>query len=773
MSTTFAARLASDEGRDLRKYVTIEGVRAILQDGDEDVPAALIASSRTRVRCITALEQDRRELDMVARRAKGGGLRLRLVDDDSHTLRSLFAMRKRRATFITGHLSAAATTITVKNTAGFPVAGDFWVGGECISYTSKTGTSFVDCTRGAYGTRARALRGGTNNGQAVYSAPPSWMGRVVTLKGYFREHDGSDPTSTDMQATLGTFELDAPPQYLGGDEWELSAVDRVDGFLRKGLYVGVEPTTYAGLITIPPVSTGTGSSADMYVSDTDRLKLVGTTANTSPGDYAFVRLDGVAQSFNLLVRVTDTDSGEVAVPPFDAVMTANYLPDLNRSLPWILNDEGHGTLRSFTSARAVAYLHERADRVALKALSSRSGNGANGSYDVLLGRNAELASDDADPDLLAWRMGAAITLADIDTTAFETVGKRHDWWYLISEPTTVGDFLRDFCLATDSFVCTNVAGQLTVQSMSDSLGTSIATTIDADDVVGLAPIKASYDEENVYPNIVLDCAYDARTEKFNERVALHDNELAERYPQRDRTLEIKSKAMFISGLWTDEFWIAVPGVPLAEAHARLRRYQSDEGGRGALYLDVRVHLDHALLDLGDLVTLTLSDIPDMEGSTISARRCRVVSTLTDWREGTVDLRLQVLRGPKLISPAAIIDSVAGNVLTLKGVHPEMGATGGLSFGSNNNVIIWDVDGNQSFATTLTAAGATTVTLNALPGAFTIEDDVDFITMGVASTNDTNITQNGYTPATDFIFQVDDDEYDYEADLTGNGESRWR
>jgi hypothetical protein len=68
MSTTFAARLASDEGRDLRKYVTIEGVRAILQDGDEDVPAALIASSRTRVRCITALEQDRRELDMVARR---------------------------------------------------------------------------------------------------------------------------------------------------------------------------------------------------------------------------------------------------------------------------------------------------------------------------------------------------------------------------------------------------------------------------------------------------------------------------------------------------------------------------------------------------------------------------------------------------------------------------------------------------------------------------------------------------------------------------------
>src|SRR3990167_302125 len=107
MTVTFATRLAGDDGRNLRKYVTIEGVKYVFQDGDVDVPSALLSSTYTRLKNIVALEQDRRELDMVARRAKGGGLRLRLLDDDDHTLRALFTMRKRRTTFICANETAA------------------------------------------------------------------------------------------------------------------------------------------------------------------------------------------------------------------------------------------------------------------------------------------------------------------------------------------------------------------------------------------------------------------------------------------------------------------------------------------------------------------------------------------------------------------------------------------------------------------------------------------------------------------------------------------
>lgn len=757
----------------MRKYVTIEGVRHILQDGDSDVPSALIASTRTRVQCIQTLEQGRRELDMVARKAKGGGLRLRLVDDDSHTLRSIFTMRKRRATFISANVAAGGTTITVKNTSLFPSAGDLWVAGECISYTGKTATTFTGCTRGAYGTRARALRGGTNNGQAVYVSPPSWIGRIVTLKGYFLEYDGGDPTSTDMQETLGTFELDAPPQYIGGDVWELSAVDRIDGYLKKGLYVGVQPTTSSSLLQIPPSQSS--SSATILLTNAERLSLFGSDTDSDPGDYAWVRLDGIMGMFNMLVRATDLDTGATVAAQWDAEVEVDYAPELNRSLEWVAPPGVDRTdLSAFTSARPVAYLREKASSIALKVLTSRTGGAANGANDVLLGRNAETSAD-TEPDLLAWRIGAAITAADVDTASFSAVGARTDWFYLVDEPTTVGDFLHDFCLCTDSFVCTNTAGQLSVKSMSDSKSNVIASTITSADVHGTTAVKASYDEENVFPNIQLECSYDSRTGIFWDTIESHDNEMAERFPQRDKALKIKSKSIMVAGLWADDFWIEVPSIPIEEVRARLRRYQCDEGGRGAIYLEVRVHLDHALLDIGDIVTVTAADVPDMEGATISAKRARIVGILPDWAGDAVDLKLQILRGPKLISPAAIIDSVAGNVLNLHNTAPEMGSggAGGLSFGIGNHVIIWDVSGNQSFATTLVDASAGNVELAALPGAFTIQDDVDFITMGVASTNDTNTTQNGYTPSSDFIFQVDDDETDYEADLTGNGESRWR
>ena len=133
MTVTFATRLAGDDGRNLRKYVTIEGVKYVFQDGDVDVPSALLSSTYTRLKNIVALEQDRRELDMVARRAKGGGLRLRLLDDDDHTLRALFTMRKRRTTFIGANETAAGDgTITVGATTDLHPSSHLLVCAECI-----------------------------------------------------------------------------------------------------------------------------------------------------------------------------------------------------------------------------------------------------------------------------------------------------------------------------------------------------------------------------------------------------------------------------------------------------------------------------------------------------------------------------------------------------------------------------------------------------------------------------------------------------------------
>ena len=815
--TTFTDRLAGEGRRNLRQFVTIEGVDEVFCD--ERVPDALLTSTRTRVPCIQALTQDRRELDMVERRAKGGGIRLRLQDDADHTLRALFSMRKRRTTFIAANVSNSAVTITVKSTSAFAAAGDFWCGAECIIYTGKTSTTFTGCTRGAYGTTARAMRGGSTNGQAVYDAPPSWIGRKITLKGYFVDDFATDAVvtgtgttvtetfetswtiplengitttaagiaSTTTADTLGTFEVDSPPQYLGDDSWEISGIDRIDNYLKRAVYSGVEnKDVSAGRLRVYQVLTsGDNQGASIYMTDDAMIGLLGTaTVGASLGSHAFVLMDiatlsGLSDNDGAtLMRATSIESTTSS----DGRHKVFFNPeiDLNRHFDRNIGERAGVPLSGGTGtegppeylisdARAVAYLREKADTLALKVLTSDDGDGGNGTSDVLLGRDTSAVSDTG-VDVAGWRIGANIKQADIDTASLATVGQSVEWFYFVAEPTTVGDFMRDFCLATESFILTNLAGSLSVKSMTDGPSSISSMTIDASQVIGKA--KCTYDESNVFPHVIIKYGYDPIAQEFTAHQELQDSELIERYPSNDATLTIESKSIY--GHVRSLPWLRVPITPAGDIQRMARRYQCEESGRGALYIEVTVHLDAAMLNLGDIVTMTLADVPDMEGSTISSRRARVVSHCTNWNEGTVDLRLQLLRPPKRISPAAIISSTASldTVLTLSASPPEAGAVAGSMFGVGSNVIIWDVSGNVSHTTTVTAATATTVTIAAAP-AFTIQAAVDFITMGAAGESDTDVTQNGFTPLTDFIFQVNDDEREFESGVPLAGESRWR
>lgn len=56
------------------------------------------------------------------------------------------------ATTVSGSHNAGATTLTVVSTADYPPSGTLNIGGELITYTGKTGTTFTGLTRGAFGT---------------------------------------------------------------------------------------------------------------------------------------------------------------------------------------------------------------------------------------------------------------------------------------------------------------------------------------------------------------------------------------------------------------------------------------------------------------------------------------------------------------------------------------------------------------------------------------------------------------------------------------------
>ena len=57
-------------------------------------------------------------------------------------------------TQLNGAISNSATTIVVDSTTGFGATGTIAIDSELITYTSKTGTQFAGCTRGALGTTA-------------------------------------------------------------------------------------------------------------------------------------------------------------------------------------------------------------------------------------------------------------------------------------------------------------------------------------------------------------------------------------------------------------------------------------------------------------------------------------------------------------------------------------------------------------------------------------------------------------------------------------------
>jgi hypothetical protein len=68
--------------------------------------------------------------------------------------------------YLTAALTAAATTVTVNSTAGFPGSGRITIDAEQINYTGTTATTFTGCTRAQGGTTAAAHL----SGNAVYPA---------------------------------------------------------------------------------------------------------------------------------------------------------------------------------------------------------------------------------------------------------------------------------------------------------------------------------------------------------------------------------------------------------------------------------------------------------------------------------------------------------------------------------------------------------------------------------------------------------------------------
>lgn len=732
--TDFDEILAAEGGRKLRLMFTIDGVDRVFQESSTTEPYALFSVNRLKV--IQSIEVGESSIDLERRRMVGGSMRAVLVDDG--TLDALFASRTRSLTHVTSTASTAATTINVQTTSGFPSSGVIHIGAETIAYAAITATSFTTCTRAQFGTQAQTHYGDTERGAKVFAQPPSWVGRRVRLQAYF-ETDSPDRDALSSPYDVDTFRLEEAPVYLGNDRWELRCSHLSDEVAARQLGVGLRKVD---AVAIRPEFNNTTSQLEWRTRGAVNL-FPSSTTGYYPTSVAVTYDDGSGELLRFQGKAGASVDGDIIATDLTGLLAPG-------SAITAASDARAGRVFPQTFEHWAILGGGNIGQLACFALASVLGDGANGANDVLPGcvrASAGQAGDEA-------RFGAGIRAAELDDSAFVSVANQvvPAWSFVIKDQVSVEDFLSDWCLAAEAFWFVNRTGLLTVQTVAEQR-VAVARTLSANDVIGEPLLEVT--EDDIYPRATMRLSLSPWSGDYLDSVTMIDEEMAARHVNREDVLTIESRGLCISPAGTNR-----PTCSRTDIEMLMRRRMVNDG-RGRLFITMDAPITCLTLDLGDIVSIGFTGLPDYEGGDLNGRRARIVARRPDLERGVVRLRLQVLETLYAIAPAAIISSVVGNTLNLRTVGPEVAsASPGNMFAAGWTIELCRASGGTATATILSVT-ATSVTLTAAPPAGIVAG-ADFIRAAYSAT--TTASVDGYIPS----------EFTYQQQATGGPPTtRWR
>lgn len=720
----------TDAHADLVLALRIEGVPVALVE--RAVPAAVAAalSGYTQYVGITRVEEGEATLDMDERRELAATLQIELLDDDAKTLAGLFAINKRRLTFLTADATAAATTLTLFSTTGLVGGQTIYTDGETITVgTVASGTSLTGCTRGASGSTAAPLFGATAGFEdSVYTAPPAWRGRRAYLYGYTLRADGGG-----SEELLGTWIIDEPPRHTGDMMWSLALASCAQEFYERSIGVGLTPAKVtADSYRYQYSVTGTTGVFKYQVDNASSFR-----ASANWDTYAIIKW----QDLGLIVKVASVDT------------LANTLE--------IYEDPRFGTPRVQAALRGESRRDSRAGdgmqlapftavgsspQSMLYILLSKEGLGVTSTYDRLPGR-LPTASDPG------WRFGAGFAVAEVDVAAWEAIATARPQCIMIDREQRLSDVLREWCQLNGTATRVTADGKLSPFILSTPRVSS-TTTLGPDSLVPDSKIEVVADEESIAPIATIRCDYTPVEGDFRAELNLVDTSTAKRYQRIQKRAEYEfrsigvSDATLLRGTGFAPFRHAGT-LTVGEIQRIAVDMQRGDNGLARRYLSVSLTMAHLGLRIGDVITLSglpdaFSTLPDMRGSTLDGARCRVVSRRPRYDAGRVDVRLLVLDPLLVVSPAAVISSVVGTTLTLATTGDEVsGASPANDFYAGLAVRIYDISGAVYHSTTVTGiVSGTQLTINAAP-AFVIAGGVDYIVADPAATATNGTTTSGY------------------------------
>jgi hypothetical protein len=653
--SALTTRLTSLSSKSAVVVVSIDGVPLDLTASfTGSAPAAPRLDGRG---LLVSVEESRTILDRQQRMQVGGGATI-VVQDRNNLLRSLFAVRSFRSTYITTFRNKTDTTLFVADTTTLPSSGVVYVGSETIQYTGKTGTTLTGCTRGAFGSKAQAHRGGAETGNGVYTVPPSWFGRRVRLSVQFLDDDGRPDASFGTEA-LATFRLEAGAIDKGRGRWELRCSHLSDEVTKRKLGTGIRDLDGAFVIE-PETTTGGADALAIWLPANTVLPtsaviptlLVVRTKSGSRG--ATVTLDGVLYDgegvfvHEILETSTVPGSGQLVV-----MVSPTSQSDERFGLGYLVGTLGQRPTTD--KARQICVLNSAAPSL-LRALTSRIGDGANGIYDALPGVEATVQGGPV------VRFGAGIEASEVDTASVVAASANAAGWsWVIDEEIPVGELLRDFCRASNTAAVFNAAGQLTFTPMLDQRVGASATIAEAD-VIG--DIETTVDEGAVYSRVRLECNYDPVDGESEGTFDIIDEEIAETYGDSENTLVIESRDLVVEPVAkTGDGTLIRPATQFSELLPVFRRTMLDGRG-GALLLSFRASAKHLDRQLGDFVALSMPSVSDYRGGSLAVSQGRIVERQPDWQSMTIELTVLVTERLFHFAPFAVVDSDTSGTVKL-------------------------------------------------------------------------------------------------------------
>lgn len=691
-------------------------------------------------------EQEVRPLDA---ESSVGQFQFQLQLDDAGTVLPLIGNGARRdgMVVLSGDLDATSAVGTINFTgsaAAFPASGVLYLGRETFTYTGKGASSFTGCARGAYALPGHEARQAHTSGDLISAYPRFLATRRVA---WYCTLNGLDADRVNLwSGTMRTAKLMA-----GAAGVELTA-ESLDGDLKVTVFTN-QRTAKLGVGLAGPDGGYSPSSDSEPAAETTRMVMAeGSTSGIwTNGAEILVRLGDEYLAGTIAVSGTEISISIIGRGQFNSQVVQHVPGDDLHEVMWTGKRSAAGTAADQVSRFSAG---DHVLEVALQWLLSRKGDGANGSYDTL-------------PE--GW--GVGLDASRVDVAGILALKRtwlplaRHLWVY--EEPHILKEMLTELLRPHGCYPVASLGDLFKVRRLSPPIAGTSLRAIDATGVVSVPTWDAN--TTNVIGRVIWRCDFDPVAgdyrQEFKGEMLGPYQEAQEFYAGLWKTLEIEARGQFTGNDSSVTFFGAGLSTGAEDAAQRYYEMVRDRYARPFPSIGVECALDFLDVEVGDLISLTVSNLPDVTAGELGivGGTCEVVHRSIDRLREVVQLTLlqhSNVQLCRLLAPSGRVSATAAGLITLTDAifnDPGQDRTDGFSIGQVIEVRSSDLATSRGTAT-ITSVSATQLGMAAVP-AGTVAGDL-VVPASYASQPAAEVARHAYLASSAELLNATDPAHTY-------------